>query len=99
MQDMHVVPQVQAAPGLEAGILLVANPLRFYSRNPFSRPVNNLGRFGLQVCSHSPPPMQALPVAPHALCVAREREPGSNGLEVPLALNNYILRCAGANRR
>jgi len=40
--------QVQTAAGLKAGILLVANPLRFCSRNPFARPVNKLERFGLQ---------------------------------------------------
>jgi len=29
-------------------MLLVANPSRFCSRNPFSRPVRDLDRFGLQ---------------------------------------------------
>ena len=43
-----VAPPVSQATELMAGQLLVANPERFCSRNPFSRPVRDLGRFGLQ---------------------------------------------------
>jgi putative AlgH/UPF0301 family transcriptional regulator len=41
-------PTVTRASTLAAGQVLVANPERFCSRNPFSRPVKDLGRFGLQ---------------------------------------------------
>jgi len=41
-------PQVRRASSLAPGQVLVANPERFCSRNPFSRPVKDLGRFGLQ---------------------------------------------------
>ena len=41
-------PKVVQASSLAAGQVLVANPERFCSRNPFSRPVRDLGRFGLQ---------------------------------------------------
>jgi hypothetical protein len=40
--------QVRQASELRAGQVLVANPELFCSRNPFSRPVKDLGRFGLQ---------------------------------------------------
>ena len=40
--------QVRQAPSPAAGMLLIANPSRFCSRNPFSRPVRDLDRFGLQ---------------------------------------------------
>jgi len=43
-----VAPPVTRASQLAAGQMLVANPERFCSRNPFSRPVRDLGRFGLQ---------------------------------------------------
>lgn len=41
-------PTVTRASSLSAGQVLVANPEKFCSRNPFSRPVKDLGRFGLQ---------------------------------------------------
>ena len=41
-------PAVVQASSLAAGQVLVANPERFCSRNPFSRPVRDLSRFGLQ---------------------------------------------------
>jgi len=41
-------PKVVQSATLAAGQVLVANPERFCSRNPFSRPVRDLGRFGLQ---------------------------------------------------
>ena len=41
-------PTVTMASALAAGQVLVANPERFCSRNPFARPVRDLGRFGLQ---------------------------------------------------
>jgi len=40
-------PSVVQASTLAAGQVLVANPERFCSRNPFSRPVRDLSRFGL----------------------------------------------------
>eukprot|EP00316_Scyphosphaera_apsteinii_P024267 CAMPEP_0119325344 /NCGR_PEP_ID=MMETSP1333-20130426/65565_1 /TAXON_ID=418940 /ORGANISM="Scyphosphaera apsteinii, Strain RCC1455" /LENGTH=319 /DNA_ID=CAMNT_0007333309 /DNA_START=157 /DNA_END=1116 /DNA_ORIENTATION=- len=40
--------QVRVADGLAAGMVLIANPARFCSRNPFSRAVQDLNRFGLQ---------------------------------------------------
>ena len=40
-------PKVVQASTLAAGQVLVANPERFCSRNPFSRPVRDLSRFGL----------------------------------------------------
>jgi len=43
-----VAPPVTRASQLAAGQMLVANPERFCSRNPFSRPVKDLSRFGLQ---------------------------------------------------
>jgi putative AlgH/UPF0301 family transcriptional regulator len=43
-----VAPPVRTASSLSAGQVLVANPERFCSRNPFARPVKDLGRFGLQ---------------------------------------------------
>ena len=39
---------VTQAATLTPGQILVANPERFCSRNPFARPVRDLGRFGLQ---------------------------------------------------
>ena len=41
-------PEVVQPSALAAGQVLVANPERFCSRNPFSRPVRDLSRFGLQ---------------------------------------------------
>ena len=41
-------PQVRQATALATGQVLVANPERFCSRNPFSRPVKDLNRFGLR---------------------------------------------------
>ena len=41
-------PRVQRTDELSAGVVLVANPERFCSRNPFSRAVKDLGRFGLR---------------------------------------------------
>ena len=41
-------PLVKRATQLVAGQVLVANPERFCCRNPFSRPVKDLSRFGLQ---------------------------------------------------
>ena len=41
-------PRIAQASSLAAGQVLVANPERFCSRNPFSRPVRDLSRFGLQ---------------------------------------------------
>lgn len=41
-------PLVKRASQLVAGQVLVANPERFCTRNPFSRPVKDLSRFGLQ---------------------------------------------------
>ena len=41
-------PLVKRATQLVAGQVLVANPERFCTRNPFSRPVKDLSRFGLQ---------------------------------------------------
>ena len=41
-------PEVVNPSALAAGQVLVANPERFCSRNPFSRPVRDLSRFGLQ---------------------------------------------------
>jgi len=43
-----VAPPVRRVSELAPGQILVANPERFCSRNPFSRPVKDLGRFGLQ---------------------------------------------------
>ena len=45
---LSVAPPATKASELAAGRMLVANPERFCSRNPFSRPVKDLGRFGLQ---------------------------------------------------
>ena len=42
-----VAPPATKASKLAVGQLLVANPERFCSRNPFSRPVKDLNRFGL----------------------------------------------------
>lgn len=42
-------PKVRLAAGeLAAGQVLVAHPSKFFSRNPFSQPVQDLSRFGLQ---------------------------------------------------
>lgn len=41
-------PPVVQVSTLAPGQILVANPERFCSRNPFARPVRDLGRFGLQ---------------------------------------------------
>ena len=41
-------PQVRQASSLATGQVLVANPERFCSRNPFARPVRDINRFGLQ---------------------------------------------------
>ena len=42
------ISSVREATSLAPGQILVANPARFCSRNPFARPVRDLGRFGLQ---------------------------------------------------
>jgi hypothetical protein len=67
-------PKVAQASTLAAGQVLVANPERFCSRNPFSRPVRDLGRFGLQGPiddDQLPPDMKAqmLPARAHTRCV------------------------------
>jgi len=41
-------PKVVQSDSLKAGQVLLANPQRFCSRNPFSQPVRDLARFGLQ---------------------------------------------------
>jgi hypothetical protein len=44
---MRSVETASLADSPASGIILVADPARFCSRNPFARPVKDLGRFGL----------------------------------------------------
>jgi len=73
-------PKVRLATELAAGQVLVANPSKFFSRNPFSQPVQDLSRFGLQG-----PPEEDLPpdvragVLPVLLLLAHS-DSGSRGL-------------------
>lgn len=46
--DPETRPAIGLADTLAAGQVLLAHPQRFCSRNPFARPVRDLGRFGLQ---------------------------------------------------
>lgn len=46
--SMGSADKVHLCGSLAVGQLLVANPQRFCSSNPLSRPVRELGRFGLQ---------------------------------------------------
>eukprot|EP00965_Chrysotila_dentata_P154288 5099117-Pleurochrysis_carterae.AAC.2 len=41
--------QCEVADKLSTGIVLMANPEKFCSRNMFSKPVQDMERFGLQV--------------------------------------------------
>jgi len=44
---MRSVETATLATGPAAGVLLIADPSKFCSRNPFARPVKDLARFGL----------------------------------------------------
>lgn len=73
-------PKVRLASVLAAGQVLVANPAKFFSRNPFSQPVQDLSRFGLQGAPEEdlPPDVRAgvLPV----LLLLAHSDGGSRGL-------------------
>jgi len=74
-------PKVAQASTLAAGQVLVANPERFCSRNPFSRPVRDLGRFGLQgpIDDDQLPPDMKAQMLPVLLLIEHSKE-GSRAL-------------------
>lgn len=64
---MRSVETATVAEGPEAGVVLLADPSKFCSKNPFARPVKELGRFGLDgpvILDELPPDIaaQMLPV-------------------------------------
>jgi len=79
--ETEEAPSVTVASALATGQVLVASPERFCSRNPFARPVKDMGRFGIQGPINDPglsPDMiaQMLPV----LVLVEHNEGGSRAL-------------------
>ena len=91
------ISSVREATSLAPGQILVANPARFCSRNPFSRAVQDLERFGLSgpvSDDNMPPdmrasmlPVLALRVAPGSRCLDVCASPGSKTSQLLEALH------------
>ena len=73
-------PKVTQMSRLAAGQVLVANPERFCSRNPFARPVKDLGRFGLQgpIDSDELSPDMKAQMLPVLLLIEHSAQQGQN---------------------